>query len=348
MSISAASAVRVELEANPVLVTVSRGAAIESRHRGTAVVVDARGRIVHAWGDVEQPVFPRSAIKPLQALVIIETGAADAFGLGEVELALACASHSGEQKHTSAVTGWLERIGLGIDHLECGCHAPYYVPEHEAMIREGRKPTTAHNNCSGKHSGMLSTAHHMREGTKGYIKRDHPVQERWIKTVGEMCAVDLSRAPMGIDGCSIPTLAIPLVAMARGMARLVAPDGLHAERAAACKRVVAAALARPDLVAGTGRFGTVLMEGARGRFLLKGGAEGVYCGAVPGTGLGIALKIDDGTSRAAEAATAAVLRHIGALDEASWAALENTCQPTLTNWNGIDVGEVRAAGDWLI
>ncbi|HEY6336634.1 MAG TPA: asparaginase [Alphaproteobacteria bacterium] len=344
---SHSDAIRVQVEANPILVTVFRGAAIESRHRGAAAVVDARGKVVHAWGDVEHAVFPRSAIKPLQAIAVVETGAADAFGLGDAELALTCASHSGEPKHADTVKAWLEKIGLGVEHLECGAHPPYYAPAHEAMIRAGQEPSAAHNNCSGKHSGMLSASHHLREGTKGYIKPGHPAQRRWMKTVGELCEVDLGRAPMGIDGCSIPTVAIPIVAMARGMARLASQAGLHAERAAAARRVVAAVAARPDLVAGTGRFGTVVMEGVGGRVLLKGGAEGVYCGAIPSLGLGIALKIDDGAGRAAEAAMAAILRHVGALDDASWTALVQACRPKLTNWNRFEVGEIRAASGWL-
>jgi L-asparaginase II len=346
MSIAKSPTIHVSLEANPVLVVATRGATVESRHRGAAAVVDARGRILHAWGNVEQSVYPRSAIKPLQALAVIETGAADAFKLSDAELALTCASHSGEPKHVEAVTAWLERIGLGIGDLECGAHAPYYGPASEALIRAGSPPTPAHNNCSGKHSGMLSATHHKGEPTKGYIKPDHPAQQRWMKTVGEMCGVDLSRAPMGTDGCSIPTVAIPIRAMAHGMARLASQTGLHAERAAASRRVCAALAARPDMVAGTGRFGTVVMEGTGGRILLKGGAEGVYCGAIPTLGLGLALKIDDGAGRAAEAAAAAILRHIGALDAASWASLAQACQPTLTNWNGIEVGEVRAASGW--
>lgn len=346
MSQIAATAIGVSLEANPVLVTVSRGPVVESRHRGAAAVVDGQGKVVKGWGDVEQAVFPRSAIKPLQTLAVIESGAADACGLSDAELALACASHSGEPKHTDAVKAWLERIGLGIGDLECGAHAPYYAPAHIALIRAGQQPSPVHNNCSGKHSGMLSAARHMREPTRGYIRPDHPAQQRWIGTVGEMCGVDLARAPMGIDGCSIPTVAIPIAAMARGMARLADPRRLNAERAAACRRVLAATAARPDMVAGTGRFGTVVMEGTSGRALVKGGAEGVYCAAVPVLGLGIALKIDDGAGRAAEAALAAILRHLGVLDAESWQRLAAICAPTLHNWNGFAVGEVRAADGW--
>lgn len=348
MAFAKSQAIHISLEANPVLVVATRGPIIESRHRGAAAVVDRRGKVVSRWGDVEQAVYPRSAIKPLQALAVIETGAADAFGLTDAELALACASHSGESKHVETIKAWLERIGLGVDDLECGVHAPTYGPANEALIRADERPTPAHNNCSGKHAGMLSAARHKGESIRGYIQPDHPVQQRWIKTVGEMCGLDLGPAPMGTDGCSIPTVAIPIVTLAQGMARFASQEGLHAERAAACKRVLAACAAQPDMVAGTGRFGTAMMERTAGRILLKGGAEGVYCAAVPSLGLGIALKIDDGAARAAEAAIAAILRHVGALDEATWAALEPICQPTLTNWNGIKVGSLRAASGWLV
>ena len=340
------AAVNVLLNVNPVLAVATRGPIVESWHRGAAAIADAEGKVVSSWGDVERAIYPRSAIKPLQALAVIETGAADAFGMSNAEIALACASHNGEPMHTEAVAAWLARVGLGVEDLECGAHPPSYAPAHDALIRAGRQSTPVHNNCSGKHSGMLSAARHKREPTRGYIRPDHPVQQRWISTVGEMCGVDLSRAPMGIDGCSIPTVAIPIVAMARGMARLADPRRLHAERAAACRRVLAATAACPDMVAGTGRFSTVVMAQTRGRVLVKGGAEGVYCSAVPGTGLGIALKIDDGAGRAAEAAMAAILRHLGALDRASWRALADVCAPTLRNWNGFAVGELGAAGGW--
>ena len=334
--------------ANPVLVELTRGPAVESRHRGAAAVVDGRGKLAAAWGDIGCLVFPRSAIKPLQALALIESGAAEAYKLGDAELALASASHSGEPKHVDAVLGWLARIGLGVADLECGAHAPYSLAANEALWRAGKAPTAAHNNCSGKHSGMLSAARHLGEPTRGYIRFDHPAQQRWIRTVGEMCGVELAQAPRATDGCSIPTLAIPLRAIALGMARLATQEGLAAERRAAAKRVLAAVAARPDMVSGSGRFGTVVMEGSAGRILLKGGAEGVYCAAIPHLGLGVALKIDDGAARAAEVAVAAILRYLGALDDASWTALAPLCRPILRNWNSIEVGEMRAAEGWLV
>jgi L-asparaginase II len=335
------------LDAAPVLIEITRGPAVESSHRGSAAVVDGRGKTVAAWGDIERAVYPRSAIKPLQTLAVIESGAAEAYGLGDAELALASASHSGEPKHVDSVTGWLERVGLGVTDLECGAHAPYAATAAEALLRAGKTPTAAHNNCSGKHSGMLSTARHKGEPLRGYIRFDHPVQARWIKVVGEICGVELARAPRATDGCSIPTLAVPIRALALGMARLATQEGLHAERGAAAKRVLAAVAARPDMVSGSGRFATVVMEETGGRILLKGGAEGVYCAALPHLGLGIALKIDDGAARAAEVAVAAILRHLGALDDASWQALAQHCRPTLRNWNGIEVGAMRAGPDWL-
>ncbi len=332
----------LSLEANPVLIEVTRGPAVESRHRGAAAVVDARGRSVAAWGDVERAVYPRSAIKPLQAIAVIETGAADAYALDDAELALCCASHGGEPKHVETVTRWLARVGLGIADLECGAHLPSTPAAGEALLRTGTAPTAAHNNCSGKHAGMLSGARHLGEPTKGYVRPEHPAQRRWMRTVGEMCGVDLAAAPMGTDGCSIPTLAIPIRALALGMARLASQTGLGPERGAAARRVLAAVAARPDMVSGTGRFATVLMEATGGRILVKGGAEGVYCAALPALGLGLALKIDDGAGRASEVAAAAILRHLGAIDEASWAALGAVARPVLRNWNGIATGEIRS------
>lgn len=336
----------VSLAANPILVEVTRGPRVESRHRGAAAVADANGRLVAAWGQVEEAVYPRSAVKPLQALAVLETGAADAAGMSEAEIALSCASHSGEPMHTEAVTAWLGRIGLQVSDLECGAHPPSHSPTASALVRAGLAPTPVHNNCSGKHCSMLTAVRHKGERLRGYIMADHPVQQRWLATVSELCGVDLSHAPMGIDGCSIPTVAIPIAALARGMARLADPSGLPAERAAALRRIAHAIGARPELVAGSGRFSTTIMNATSGRVLLKGGAEGVYCAAVPALGLGIALKMEDGAGRAAEAAVAAVLRHIGALDEDDWSRLSPALEPTLRNWNGFTIGQIRAAAGW--
>lgn len=328
-------------EPSPVLVDVWRGALAESRHRGAFVVADADGRVVEARGEVERVVFARSAIKPLQALPLIETGAADAFAVAPHELALACASHGGETQHVDAVAEWLRRIGLDEGDLECGAHAPYHAPSARALYAAGREPNAMHNNCSGKHTGMLTTAVHMKEHTSDYIRREHPVQQRVERALAEMCGVDLAAAPSGIDGCGLPQLGIPLAALARGIARFGAPDGLARDRAAACRRLAAAMIAHPVMLAGTGRFCTRATQAAGGKALLKTGAEGMYVAAVPAKGLGIALKIDDGAARAAEVVMAALLvRHAG-FTQGEIAAFQPLLHPPIVNVAERVVGEIK-------
>jgi len=334
------------MPANPVLVEVTRGPAVESRHRGAVAVADAAGAIVHARGAVDRPVFPRSAIKPLQAIPLVETGAADALEIDGRELALACASHNGEPAHAALAGAWLERLGLGEGDLECGPHPPLHPPAEAALIRTGRPPTRLHNNCSGKHAGMLATALHMGEPTAGYTRPEHPVQRRIASVLAALAGADPASAPMGVDGCGVPTWALPLDALARAMAKLARPDGLDATRAEACRRIVAAMAAHPFEVAGTGRFCTAAIEAGGGSLTVKTGAEGVYAAALPELGLGVALKIDDGARRAAEVACAAVLRHLGALDAAAWARLAPFAEPDLVDTRGRPIGVVRAADGW--
>lgn len=325
----------------PVFVEATRGAMVESRHRGIAAVVDATGKVVMSWGDVETPVYARSAIKPLQALPLIESGAAEACGLGEQELALACASHGGEPIHVDTVTAWLTRAGLSVADLECGPHSPNYRPAAQALRDAAIEPTAAHNNCSGKHTGMLSTARHLGEPTKGYVQFQHPVQQRILGILEMMCGIDLSHAPRGIDGCSIPVIAIPLGNIALGMAKLADPGELPPARAQAATRICNAMAAAPHMVAGTGKFCTEVMEVAGGGAIVKSGAEGVYCGALPNLGLGIALKIQDGASPAAEVAMAAILQRLGILDQERSAHLADRLTVPLRNRNGIHVGDLR-------
>ncbi len=329
--------------AAPILVEATRGAMVESSHRGIAAILDAAGKVVMSWGDVDTPVYARSAIKPLQALPLIESGAADAYGLGEPELALACASHGGEQIHVETVTAWLTGAGLTIDDLQCGPHPPTYKPAAQALRDAASKPTAAHNNCSGKHTGMLSTARHLGEPTKDYVQVQHPVQQRILGLLEMMCGIDLSQAPHGIDGCSIPVIAIPLGNIALGMARLADPADLPPARAQAATRICNAMAAVPHMVAGTGRFCTEVIEVTGGDAIVKTGAEGVYCAALPTLGLGIALKIQDGASRAAEVAMAAILQRLGILDQTRSARLADRLQIPLRNWNGIHVGDLRPA-----
>ena len=333
--------------ADPVLVEIIRGGMVESRHRGAAVVVDAAGKIVRRWGDVERSVYARSAIKPVQALPLVESGAADRFGLGERELALACASHHGQPAHVAAVRSWLERVGLGPGDLECGSHLPYDVPSAHALIRAGERPCPLHSNCSGKHSGFLTTALHRGEATRGYIAEDHPVQRRVTKAIEEMSGFDLARAPRGVDGCGIPVIGLPLLGLARAMARMADPSGLPGDRPAAARRLLAAMAAEPLMVDGTGGFATVLMQEAGGRAMMKPGAEGVFCAALPGLGYGVALKIADGAGRASEVAMGAILERLGVLAGRVSPALSALLRPVIRNVAGREVGAIRPAAALL-
>ena len=331
---------------NPALVEVTRGPLAESRHRGAAAVVDSAGRLVAAWGDVACPVYPRSAIKPLQALALIESGAADAFDLAPAELALACASHTGEPGHADGVLAWLKRMGLGEADLECGAHPPMGEEARFALQATGVEPGARHNNCSGKHAGMLAVAKRLGVPTAGYIRADHPAQRLVRQTVGEMADCALADAPAGTDGCGIPTLAMPIEAMARAFARLADPSALSPARAEAVRRIRAAIAAHPDMVAGRGRFCTAVMAAGGESVLVKTGAEGVFCAALPEAGLGLALKIDDGATRASECAIAALLLRFGAADGPAEAVLAGHTQRILRNWAGAEVGMVRSAADW--
>ncbi|MAF96807.1 MAG: L-asparaginase II [Rhodospirillaceae bacterium] len=331
---------------NPLIIEVTRGTMVESRHRGAAVVMDAKGKAVHAWGEIERIVCPRSAIKPLQALAVVETGAAEAFGVTDAELALASASHGGQAEHTDAVLAWLERIGLGSEDLECGVHEPLDAETAKEKARAGRKPGPADNNCSGKHAGMLTTAKHLGEETAGYTRPGHPVQQRLRTILTDMGGEGLSQAPEGTDGCGIPVFGMPLSAMARALARMADTGGFEAGRAEAAGRIVAAMTANPMLVGGRGRFDTIAMEAANGAFAVKTGAEGVHGAILPGLGLGVAVKIDDGARRAAQVAMAAVLDHLGVLDDKAKTALAAFLETPVLNARGERVGEIRMANGW--
>ncbi len=329
---------------DPVLVEATRGPLVESLHRGAVAVCGADGRLVAAWGDVERAVFPRSAVKPLQALPLIESGAADHFGLSEPELALACASHTGSAAHVATITAWLQRIGLGEDDLECGSQAPSDSAAAQALLAAGRAASALHNNCSGKHCGMLTTARYLNEPTKGYIAADHPVQRRITAVLAAMTGVPAQHTPFGTDGCGIPTFALPLSGLATAMARLADPRQLAPARQKAIARLSKAMSHYPELVAGQGRLSTQIMQNVPS-VVVKGGAEGVYVAALPEKGLGVAVKIDDGANRAAEVAILAVLHHLHALSPAEEKALDERRLPTL--YNGRPGHRHAAAGTGL-
>jgi L-asparaginase II len=327
---------------NPVLVEVTRGPIVESRHAGAIAVADADGHLLLALGDVARPVYPRSAVKALQAIPLIESGAADAFALGEDELAVACASHSGDSVHLKAVRSLLAKAGLNESHLACGAHWPVSEGATGTLVRAGRRPQAIHNNCSGKHAGMLAAAVQLGLDPRGYERSDHPLQVMIARIISETCGVALDRSGMGVDGCSVPTWALPLSALARGFARLGTGQGLTKQRANAARRLVSACFASPVLVAGEGRFDTITMAALAPAVFVKGGAEGVHCAALPELGLGIALKIDDGAKRATERALSEVL---AALLSRARQDLADQLDGEVLNWRGVRVGRVTASAE---
>ena len=328
---------------NPVLVEVTRGKLVESRHRGAVAVADADGASVLALGDVAAPVFPRSAIKAVQALVLVESGGADRFGFGDEELALACASHGGEPGHVATVERMLAAAGLDASALACGAHWPLHQPSGRALARAGGTASALHNNCSGKHAGFLCAACAMSADTRGYERADHPVQRAVKAALEELSGAAIPDERRAIDGCAVPTWALPLAGLARAFARFGTGRGLAAGRAAAAERLRRACAAKPWFVAGSGRFCTDLMAHFGERVFVKTGAEGVFCGALPEQGFGIAVKCDDGQGRAAEVAIAAVIARLLPLRDRDADFLARFVRPQLRNWNGTVVGGIRPA-----
>lgn len=325
---------------NPVLVELTRGTLVESVHRGAVAIADASGAIRFALGDIEAPHYPRSSLKPIQALTLVESGAIEAFGLNNEHIALACASHSGEPMHTERVTAWLKKLGLEESDLACGPHPVRHEPTWNAMLARGEAPTRIHNNCSGKHTGFLTVARHWKVATKGYEDAYHPVQQAVAAALRELSGE--KAFAIGVDGCAAPNFALPLAGFARAMAKLAAPESLAPDRARAAKRIVASMIAHPELVSGTGRTCAILMRAAEGRAAVKAGAEGFYAGLVPSPGLGIAVKIDDGAARGAETVIASVLERLGLLSDDT--AARAIVRGPVTNTRGAVVGERRAAG----
>ena len=326
---------------NPVLVEAVRGAHVESRHRGAIAVVDADGAAVLTLGDVERLVYPRSAVKALQALVLVESGAPERFALTDAHLALACASHGGEPAHVETALGMLAAAGLDAGALECGAHWPMHAPSAQALARSGATASAVHNNCSGKHAGFLCAACALGIEPRGYVVPTHPVQREVKARLESLAGLAIADDQCAIDNCSVPTWALPLQALALAFARFGTGQGLPPARAAAAARLRAACAAHPWHVAGTGRFCTAVMEHFGERVFVKTGAEGVFCGAFPAQGYGIAIKCDDGAGRAAEVAMAAVIARLLPLGAGDRALIDHLLRPTLRSWNGVEIGELR-------
>ena len=328
---------------NPVVVEVSRGDRVESFHRGAVVVVDTRGVILHKIGEAERPIYPRSAVKPLQALPLVASGAADRLGLSLAELAIACGSHAGTAHHLSVVDGMLRKAGSTPSQLECGTHRPFHEASSRDLDARGMPATPLHNNCSGKHAGFLCVARALDVDPTGYTEPDHPVMRDVAAALAATTRASHDAGNRGTDGCSIPTFAIPLSAVATGFARLGTGTDLSDSLARAAARIREAVTAHPEMVAGSGRFDTLVNAAGGGAILCKCGAEGTGAAALPTLGLGIAVKIDDGASRAVEVVMATILGSLLRGTSEVVTVLDGLADHTLQNWRGTNIGRVQAA-----
>ena len=329
------------------LVEVTRNATVESRHYGAAVVCDFKGNVVESWGDINRLVFPRSALKPMLAIHLIESGASDQYNLSDAELSLACSSHQGEQIHQTLVSSWLERLGLTEDHLACGPALPEHVETAHQLLTSGQQGCRIHHNCSGKHTGFLTTALHLDLPLDNYHQIKHPLQQTSLDILSDLADIDLKQYPMGIDGCGLPAPTMPLLQLARATARFAKPVDLSDERTRAIYRLHKAITNEPLYIAGHGTVVSELNEATNGSVLAKTGAEGIVIAALPKRGLGIAVKIADGSERARSVAILAILDHLGALSEEEKHKLQNHISPTIINSRGHTVGEIRPASSWL-
>jgi len=325
------------------LVHVTRGDLVESLHHGDIAVVNELGELLYSVGNPERVSYIRSAAKPAQALPIVESGAADHYRLSDRELAVICASHNAETIHTETVLGILRKIGLSETALQCGVHAPYDAETHEQLILAGRKPSPVHSNCSGKHSGMLTLAQHMGWPVEGYFRPEHPVQQAAKAAVAAMADYPEDKIVIGTDGCGVPVFGLPVRNMAVIFAQLAKPVRQPEIRQEACRRIVRAMTGEPQMVAGRNRFNTDLLRAARGKIVAKSGAEGVFCVGIVGAGIGIAVKVDDGSSRPHPVVVTTILKQLGYLDADAERELAKYLQPEVRNHRGEVVGRIAPA-----
>ena len=324
----------------PLHVSVTRGGAEESCHAVDVALCDADGGVLVGLGEVERMVFPRSAMKPLQAIALSEAweGLDEVMRLTPAEMSLVCASHNGQQEHVDAVRGLLGRFGLSEDVLSCG---PQWSGDQPTLVVQARNletPGRIHNNCSGKHAGMMVLAQCLGHDPSGYAVLQHPVQQAILGTLEAMVGLDLTTGPHGIDGCGAPALSAPLGNWARGFALFAGGGELPAGRMAACNRIRQGIAAAPRMIAGDRRLCTALAESVGDRITAKTGAEGVYAAAFHDFGLGAMVKARDGNGRAAGAAIAALIHALGYdLDD----NIRTLSLPSLTNWAGDHVGDIR-------
>ncbi|MGH9318149.1 MAG: asparaginase [Thermoanaerobaculia bacterium] len=333
----------------PVLARVLRGDRIESVHRGDVAVVDEDGRLLACAGSPETCIYVRSAAKPFQAMPLLEAGGERTFRLGSDEIALLCASHGGEPRHVRVARRLLSRGRFRVRDLACGAHLPMHEPSARAMVARGQRPTALHNNCSGKHAGLLLACRLFDFDPAGYWKPMHAIEQKVLDRISDYCETPSHRIGIAVDGCSLPVFFLPLSALARGYARLLSRQrrGEAAGEAAVRARICRAMWESPAMVAGLGRFTTDFLDAGGGRWIGKEGAEGVYAigirsPAADGKSIGIAFKVEDGSSRARDAVALDILERLGWLSAAARRSLSPHRSPVVRNVRGAAVGRIEA------
>lgn len=322
-------------------VNVERGDEVESRHEVEVAVVDSNGKLLYQVGNPHCKIYTRSSMKPIQAIPVVETGAADHYGFSDSEISICTASHNGEPMHTARVWSILVRIGLDENMLQCGTHPPRWHDTLKELIFNGEEVTPIYNNCSGKHAGMLATAQYMKEPIETYYLIDHPVQQRILQVVSDICDYPIEDIELGIDGCGVPVHRLPLERLAYGFAAMARPEKLPKKRKIAVHRVTDAMISVPEMVGGTNRFCTDFMKAGAGRFFGKAGAEGVYAIGDKENGVGIAVKVKDGNARALYPAVMEVLLQLDLLTEEQSKILEDYHHPKLKNARKEVIGQVK-------
>ncbi len=330
---------------NPVVVDVFRNEIVESQHRGAVVAVDTGGDVVCQLGDIDALVFPRSSLKPFQAIPLVESGAASHYALTDQELALACASHNAEPVHQHVLSGWMQRTGLNPQQLECGAALPFDEQTAHKHLRDGGEAGRHLHNCSGKHTGMLTLAKYLNKPISGYSSIEHATQQSWISVLSELTEIDISQMPWDRDGCGLPAFAVPLRSLAVAFSKFAIKGQSGNSRYAAMESIADAMRAHPEMVAGRNRCCTTTMQIGES-LMVKTGAEGVFGGVCLSSGFGFALKIDDGASRAADAALGALLKKLNIIDEQCYRAAKQFYRPDIKNSQGVVVGKIDAAGSW--
>lgn len=334
------------------LVELTRGGIVESIHLGALAAVDSEGILLAAFGNSDMVSFPRSSMKPFQALPLVENGGVEAFGLTEEELAIICASHAGTNEHVRVLKSIHQKVGLQLSDLQCGVHWPIDKETTFQMRLLGETPDSYRHNCSGKHSGMLTQAKLLEQSLDDYLTPVHLVQQNIRRAVSSMCGIHRDDMIFGVDGCSAPVYAMPLSSFAWAISRLVDPVNLDEERQIACQRITSAMIAYPEMVAGPGQLDSVLMQVMNGKVIAKGGAEGYQLiGVMPGAiaenskGIGIAFKIADGdpSRRATQRIVVEMLKALGFEAEMASEAFASFNQPILRNFRGIEIGNIRLA-----